>query len=163
MNGANDEGPVTVRQLLREERDRQLERVPWPAFSAQVMGRLDSPLPADLTQAAVETLRQDVDAERTAFAARSAAFRDQVEGRIFSEGMRRRTPWVATLRSWWARPVRSWTLAGAAAAVAAVWLWVGPVASNGGPGPVTVDELSFEGTALVVAEEGMTVVWLQDS
>lgn len=158
------ESKITVRELLLEEREQELERVAWSAFGEQVMHRLSDALPADLEQATVEQLRRDVDEEVTAFAGRSVQFMEDVERRIFSEA--KQVPFGQRLRQAWSEWTQSlvspWTVAAGAAAALLITLSLMPGASAG-PGQVSVDELTVEGGATVVASEGMTVVYLQDS
>lgn len=169
------DGIITTSELLREEtREALIDREGhWNPFTEQVMARIDA---EDRLQAQVGLERQisaalsaEADRELVDLASRfEGGFLEEVEGRIFREGMETRDAaetastiaegpsWLERLRAWWAAPV---AFAGAAAAALLV---LAPFEERPAElGEVWVDKLDIDGTATVVAEEGLTVVWVQ--
>jgi hypothetical protein len=155
----------TVTELLRQETERELasRSVHWQPFTQQVLRRIDGEARAQsqrgLEDQVLQTLREEVDAELTSRQPHfEGPFVEAVQSRIFKEGIGTRPQPTRWWRQLWLRPLV------AATAVAAGWLFV---VSGGGPVPgsepqeVHIQKLSFDGSATVVAEEGLTVVWVQ--
>ncbi|MGF1509064.1 MAG: hypothetical protein ACFB9M_06130 [Myxococcota bacterium] len=157
-----------VSDLLKAETEAELERrgSHWEPFVHQVFVRLDADQRVtgqrSLEDQAVEALRASVEAELTELQPHfEGPFSEAVQAQIFKEGIGRtqeETGWsrvVAWFRKRWFQPV----LLGAAATAA--WLLVTGPPSALAEDEVRVQKLSFEGSATVVAEEGLTVVWVQ--
>jgi len=164
---------VTVEALLREERETELSRRAgqWSAFREQVQWRLDCEAGAVRSLApedrAARAWAVEVEAEVASMAPRfEGAFREELERRIFARGIEPGEPTWAR----WARACRAffasgptWAMAGGLAAIAiAVGLRVteGEVTWAASEGTVVVDSLSFEGSAAVTVDGGVTVVTL---
>lgn len=163
---------ISVQDLLQEESDAELASRDgqWAAFREQIQWRLDreagSVRQMSWEDQAIRVFADEVETEVAVAAHRfEGSFREELESRIFREGIATPSRWarlVASARAAFASGP-SWAMAGGlAAAAVVVGLGLRP---NGAeveirPGTVMVDSLSFEGSAVVTVDEGVTVVML---
>jgi hypothetical protein len=174
--------PFPLGALLREEVEQEIAKRDgeWNAFTAHVFRKADQ---AELVEArmsleerAVEMMRAEVGGELAEMLPRfDRDFRDGVEQRIWRSAREqpsfwsRASEWFASMkRSLSPRPIGFAMAAAAAVAIAVTYAPVPPNGPSvvpvtvGQSGRVSVDRVSFEGTATVLSDEGITVLWLTD-
>lgn len=177
VSSAALEQPFPLGALLREEVDAELSKRDgeWNAFTARVFRTIDQASIVEqrmsLEERAIEVMRAQVDGELAEMTPRfEREFKLGIEQKVWRAAREKPTlgarvsEWVSSWKKMLApRPIGFAMAAAAAVAIAVAYNPLPAVPNAGDVGArVSVDRVSFEGTVTVMAEDGMTVMWLAD-
>ncbi len=185
-NSEDSQDIVTVSELLKNEQQEELASRDgqWNAFTSAVFRQLDqedlSVERQELPEQAISMLKNEVNLELQEMMPRfEEAFKEGIESRIWEAAKEKPSFWTK-VKAWWQElpATANWGLGlsgavAAAAMVVAVGLPQNPQLSQqsvDGPAvaptlasTVSVEDLSFEGSAMVVPHDGVTLVILSDA
>lgn len=170
---------ASVSELLKEELDEELERRDgeWSAFTQSVFRLMDDEVTQEsrmeLEELAIAQLKTEVDAELSEMAPNfEEMFRENIEQKIWQSAKEEVTLWTQ-LRDFFQSIARSefgygfgWATAVAAVVMVAVMATPNTPTLDGSEpmaGHVSVESLSFEGTVTLMPDDGVTVIWLDDT